>query len=81
MRSTARLAYGAASRVSIPGGVRVAAGDRQREVGAGDAVEQPPMRLAEELPLRGVGADRGRGRLVDLDQRTARRGQLAEDAR
>ena len=79
MRSTARLAYGAARRVSIPAVSAlppVIASERWVPV---DAVEQAPMRLAEERPCRGVGTDPGRGRLVDLDERAAGRGQLAED--
>ena len=79
IRSTARLAYGAARRVSIPAVSAlppVIASERWVPV---DAIEQAPMRLAEERPCRGVGADRDGGRLVDLDERAAGGGELAED--
>ena len=63
----------------MPGGIRVAAGQRQRQVRARDAVEEPQVGLPEERALGVVGADRGRRRFVDLDQRTARGGQLAQE--
>ena len=46
---------------------------RERQVRPGDAVEEPVVGVAEERPLRRSAPIVDRGRLVDLDERTAGR--------
>ncbi len=66
IRSTARLAYGAARIVAIPARSGVPTGDRERQVRVTHAVQQDPVRCAEQLTLGGVVADGRRPGLVDL---------------
>ena len=46
----------------------------------GHAVQQAQVEVAEPRPLVGVVADLDRGRFVDLDQRAAGLGEVADDA-
>ena len=73
IRSTARLAYGAARSVAHAGGVRVAAGDRERQVRARHAREQATVDIPEERPSRFVRPDQSRRRARGSRSRGSRR--------
>ncbi len=78
IRSTARLAYGADSSVSIPVASALPPMIASERCGPLDAVEQATMRLAEERSAALVGPDLDGRRLVDLDQRATGRRERPE---
>ena len=63
----------------IPAAVGVPPGDRERQVRAADAVQQDLVGRAEQLTFRGVVTDDRRRGFMDLDERAAGGGELAED--